>query len=31
MHGFAHWAVDHDAAKRLWSISEETLGEPFSA
>ena len=31
MHGYAPWAVDPDAAKRLWSVSEETLGERFSA
>ena len=27
--GFAAWAVDPEAAARLWSVSEETLGESF--
>ena len=27
--GFAPWAVDPNAAKRLWARSEETLGESF--
>ena len=28
--GAEPWALDADAAKRLWSVSEETLGERFS-
>ena len=28
--GAEAWALDPDAAKRLWSVSEETLGERFA-
>jgi NAD(P)-dependent dehydrogenase (short-subunit alcohol dehydrogenase family) len=28
--GAEPWALDAEAAKRLWSVSEETLGEEFS-
>jgi NAD(P)-dependent dehydrogenase (short-subunit alcohol dehydrogenase family) len=28
--GAEGWALDPDAAKRLWSVSEETLGERFA-
>ena len=28
--GAEAWALDPDAAQRLWSVSEETLGEKFS-
>jgi NAD(P)-dependent dehydrogenase (short-subunit alcohol dehydrogenase family) len=26
----APWAVDHDAARRLWTLSEELIGESFA-
>jgi hypothetical protein len=28
--GAEAWALDSEAAKRLWSVSEETLGERFA-
>ena len=27
--GYKAWAVDIDSAERLWSLSEELLGEQF--